>query len=114
MTNNKMDDNTITPGSGNVFADLELDNAEELLAKSKLAQEIRALIKERGLTQVRAAKILKTDQPQVSRLNTGKGVDGMSFELLFGWLTRLNRTITVTVQPAPQGKDVQGSLVVTV
>lgn len=108
------DNSTITNSSGNVFADLELENADELLAKSKLAQEIRVLIKQRGWTQVKAAEILKTDQPQVSRLNTGKGVDGMSFELLFSWLTRLNQTVTVKVEPAPGDKDAHGSLVVAV
>lgn len=110
MTDNK----TITNSSGNVFADLELENADELLAKSKLAQEVRAIIKKRGWTQVKAAEVLHTDQPQVSRLNTGRGVDGMSFELLFNWLTRLNQTITLKVEPVSGNEESQGSLVVAV
>ena len=110
MTNN----NTITNSSGNVFADLELENTDELLAKSKLAQEIRAIIKKRDWTQVKAAEVLHTDQPQVSRLNTGKGIDGMSFELLFNWLARLDQTVTLKVEPAIEGEESHSLLVVAV
>lgn len=75
-------DNAITESSGNVFADLGLENADELLAKSRLVQEIRQIIKHRSLTQAQAAKTLDTHQTQISRLNTGKGIDSMSFDLL--------------------------------
>ena len=46
-----------TESCGNVFADLGLENADEMLAKSTLAIMIRKIIKKRGLTQVQAAKI---------------------------------------------------------
>ena len=78
-------DNAITESSGNVFADLGLENADELLAKSRLVQEIRQIIKHRSLTQAQAAKTLDTHQTQISRLNTGKGIDSMSFDLLFAF-----------------------------
>ena len=105
---------TITQSSDNVFADLGLDNADELLAKSRLAQEIRKIIKHRGLTQSQAAKALHTHQTQVSRLNTGKGIDSMSFDLLLNWLTRLDRNITLTVKRMPKNQASPGSLVVSV
>jgi predicted XRE-type DNA-binding protein len=38
---------------GNVFADLDLPNPEEILAKSQLAWEIHRIIKKRKLTQAK-------------------------------------------------------------
>jgi hypothetical protein len=42
---------TVTPGSGNVFADLGFSEPEEELAKARLASRIREIIKARRLTQ---------------------------------------------------------------
>ena len=42
---------------GNIFADLELPDADGLLLKSSIVIELHRLIKERGLTQVKAAKL---------------------------------------------------------
>lgn len=81
----------IVRGSGNVFVDLGLENADELQAKSTLAQTIRDIIKKRNLTQVQTAKLLGTHRTQISRLNSGSGIDSMSFDLLINWLTRLDR-----------------------
>jgi predicted XRE-type DNA-binding protein len=41
-----------------VFADLDLPNADQELTKARLTLEIARIIKDRGLTQVEAAKIL--------------------------------------------------------
>ena len=54
--------------SGNVFADLGVENPEEALAKSELARQIAKLIKKKKLTQKRAAEILGIDQPKISAL----------------------------------------------
>lgn len=105
---------TITKSSGNVFADLGLKNSEELLAKSTLARTIREIIEHRNLTQAKAAKLLGTHQTQVSRLNSGAGVDSMSFDLLMNWLTRLDRNITVTVKKTPKNQTDFGNIQVTV
>src|SRR2546422_4889555 len=40
---------TVTPSSGNVFADLGLRDADELLAKADLAHAIQQLIQARGV-----------------------------------------------------------------
>jgi predicted XRE-type DNA-binding protein len=50
-------------GSGNVFADLELPNAEQELLKARLTLQIYKIIKDRGLTQVKAEEILGIKQP---------------------------------------------------
>lgn len=84
--------------SGNVFADLELSNPEERLAKAELAYQINTIIEEKGLTQVAAAKLLEIDQPKVSALNTGR-LSGFSLERLFRFLNILDQDITIKVSP---------------
>lgn len=101
----KKEEQIFTKSSGNVFADLGLENSEELLAKSTLARTIREIIKHRNLTQTQAAKLLETHQTQVSRLNSGEGIDSMSIDLLLTWLTRLDRNVTLTVKRAPKNQD---------
>jgi predicted XRE-type DNA-binding protein len=58
-------------GSGNVFADLKLPHADDLLAKAELAGKIIVEIERRRLTQTQAAAILGMDQPKVSALKQG-------------------------------------------
>ena len=94
----------VTTSSGNVFADLGLENAQELLAKAELAHTIRSILKSRKLTQTKAAKLLGTHQTQISRLNSGAGIDSMSFDLLMHWLTKLDRNVTLTVKRIPKNQ----------
>lgn len=58
----------VTEGSGNVFADLGLPNADQDLMKARLTLQIARIVKDRGLTQTEAAKILGIQQPHVSAL----------------------------------------------
>ena len=71
--------------SGNVFADLDIPDPDEALAKSQVALEIKKVIKEKKLTQAQAAKILKIDQPKVSLLLRGYLMN-FSLERLFRFL----------------------------
>jgi predicted XRE-type DNA-binding protein len=89
--------------SGNVFADLGLPNPEEALAKAELANKISVLIRDRGLTQAKAAKLLGIDQPKVSMLIRGR-LRGFSLERLMRFLMLLGQDIRITVQAAPRGK----------
>ena len=85
------------PGSGNIFADLNLPEPEELLAKAALGYQIRAAIVERGWTQVQAAAALGIAQPKVSALMAAR-LSGFSIERLLR-LLRLDRDIEITVRP---------------
>ena len=49
---------SVTEGGGNVFADLSLKNADQELMKARLTLQIYRIIKERGITQTEAGKIL--------------------------------------------------------
>jgi predicted XRE-type DNA-binding protein len=85
-----------------VFADLGLENPEELLAKAELVQRISDIIAERKLTQVRAAELLGIDQPKVSALLRGK-LDGFSTDRLFRFLNALGNDIEIVIRPARNG-----------
>ncbi|QDV39136.1 helix-turn-helix domain-containing protein [Tautonia plasticadhaerens] len=89
---------------GNVFADLGLEGPEELLAKADLVHRICELIAERGLTQVRAAKLLGVDQPKVSALMRGN-LEGFSTERLFRFLNALGQDVEVVIRPAREGAE---------
>jgi predicted XRE-type DNA-binding protein len=84
--------------SGNVFADLGLPNADELLIKAQLADQISDLISERNLTQIEAAKILGLDQPKISALMRGR-LAGFSTERLFRLLNSLGQDVEIRVVP---------------
>jgi predicted XRE-type DNA-binding protein len=91
----------VTPSSGNVFADLGLKNAEELLAKAELAVRITAAMRARKLTQLAAAEILGIDQPKVSKLVRGE-LYGFSSDQLFRFLNALGQDVEITVKSAPR------------
>jgi predicted XRE-type DNA-binding protein len=85
-------------GSGNVFADLDVENAEEELAKAKMAYAISRLIKERGLTQSEAAAILETDQARISQIVNGR-VGSMTYDRLIRFLKALDHTVRFEIVP---------------
>jgi predicted XRE-type DNA-binding protein len=53
----------VTEGSSNVFVDLGPPNADQELMKARLTLQIYRIIKERGITQTEAGKILRIPQP---------------------------------------------------
>jgi predicted XRE-type DNA-binding protein len=97
-------------GSGNVFADLGVPNPEEALAKAELASKIAILIRDRGLTQAKAARLLGIDQPKVSNLLRGR-LTGFSLERLMRFLMLLGQDIRITVEAAPRDRSVAHVLV---
>ena len=98
-----MPDREFTPSSGNVFADLGLPHADDLLAKAELAAKIIAEIQRRRLTQNQAAAVLGIDQPKISALKQGK-LSGFSIERLMRLLLRLGCNIEITVKRKARSK----------
>ncbi len=93
---------TIEKSSGNVFADLGLQNAAEALAKSELARCIAHALKRRSLTQREAAELLGIDQPKVSNISRGR-LRGFSITRLMTYLMALNHDVQIVVHaPAPR------------
>jgi predicted XRE-type DNA-binding protein len=93
----------VEASSGNVFADLELPDADELLAKAELARTIRRVIERRELTQTAAARLLGTTQPKVSDLFRGR-LDGFSMERLYRFLNALGQDVRIVIRPKPRSR----------
>jgi predicted XRE-type DNA-binding protein len=92
----------VQTGSGNVFADLKVADADEYLAKAQLAVQIFKVVKARRLTQTAAGKLLGINQPKVSALLNGR-LDGFSTDRLFRFLTLLGCDVRISVsQPHPR------------
>lgn len=64
----KVEDTKIECGSGNVFKDLGYPDADVHQLKAGLVNRIDEIIRQRGLTQVEAARLLGLSQPDASRL----------------------------------------------
>jgi predicted XRE-type DNA-binding protein len=100
--------------SGNVFADLGFPNSEQELIKAELTVRIYRLLKDRGLTQGEAAKLLGTTQAQVSTLMRCRPVS-VSIGRLMEFLTILGQDVELTIKPvAKQRSGQQGRMSVTV
>jgi predicted XRE-type DNA-binding protein len=82
--------------SDNVFADLGLPNANELLIKAELAHQISELIEVRQLTQTAATELLGIDQLKLSELMRGK-LSGFSVERLFRFLNALGNNVEINI-----------------
>jgi predicted XRE-type DNA-binding protein len=89
--------------SGNVFADIGIENPEEELTKAKLVWEIQQIIKKKKLTQIAAAKVMGINQPKVSALIRRK-LDGFSVERLIHFLNALGQDIDIVVRPKPRSR----------
>jgi predicted XRE-type DNA-binding protein len=91
----------VQESSGNVFADLDLRNPQDMLLKAQLAHQICQVIAARGLTQTKAAEIMGLDQPKISALMRGK-LKGFSAERLFRCLNHLGQEVEITIRPPRQ------------
>ncbi len=83
--------------SGNVFADLELDQPEELLARSELLHRVSTLIQKSQLSQKEVAKKLGITQPKVSMLVTGR-LSEFSTDSLLHYLSILGCEVEIRVK----------------
>jgi predicted XRE-type DNA-binding protein len=88
--------------SGNVFADIGLPNAGELYEKAELVRLIGHQIRERKLTQSKAAAMMNLNQPDVSKLLRGRFA-GFSLERLLLFIRALGNDIEIRVKPTGAG-----------
>lgn len=86
-------------GSGNVYADLGLPDAEKLRIKTGLVIEIRKAMRTLGLTQQAAAKRMGVPQSKVSGMMHGNFTN-LSERKLMDCLNRLGYDIEIKVRPA--------------
>ncbi len=91
----------ITPSTGNVFRDLgfSVEEAEHLLVRADLLIQLQKALASRGLTQAKAAKILRVTQPRVSDLLRGP-IDLFSTDSLIDMLARLGVHVRFVLKPS--------------
>lgn len=90
--------------TGNIFADLGRPNAEELLAKAKLAHEIACIIEKRGLTQHQAARLLGTTQAKVSDVVRGR-LEKFTMDRLIKMLVAFDCDVRISYKPKPRSRE---------
>lgn len=90
----------VEESSGNVFADLGYPNAEEALAKSRLAQRIAAIVERKHLTPMQAATLLGIDPAKVARLLRGR-LREFSTDCLFRFLNALDQDVEIVIRKKP-------------
>src|SRR5918996_3951459 len=90
-----------TVGSGNVFADAKLPDAETHFVKAQLVSRLDDIIHERGLSQKEAARFLGIAQPDLSNVLRGK-FRGYSVERLLRFLTAFGCEVDIVIRSKDQ------------
>lgn len=98
MSKNQIDE-TWEEGSTNVFADLDMVDASQKLAKAELALKINQIIKKRKLKQIDAAKLLGVNQSKISLLKRGR-LSVFSIERLIKFLNLLDQDVEIVIKRA--------------
>ncbi|MEB3150100.1 MAG: helix-turn-helix transcriptional regulator [Sphaerospermopsis sp.] len=87
-------DYTIT--SGNIFQDLGFANAEEKLAKVKLASVIADILEQQQITPEQTGQILGLELAQVNNLSNGI-LKEFTIENLLSYLIKLGQNVEIMV-----------------
>ena len=85
--------------SGNVFADVDLPDADKLKIKSGLVIEISKAVRNLGLSQEEAGRRMGLPQPKLSGLLRGD-FSNVSERKLMDCLNRLGYDIEIKIKPA--------------
>ena len=105
----KMNDKTeieFEEGSGNIFADLGLDDAEELFARAQIGFHVVQLVERKELKQREVSMLLGIAQPDVSHLMNGH-FNRFTTDKLLDFLRRLEYKVTIQISPHRDGEPFQ-------
>ena len=97
-----MEETMFEESSGNVFADLGFENAEEMLMRGKIGIQVIRLLRQRSLKQREIAELLGIAQPEVSLLMKGEFQRFSEGKLLM-FLKRLDTEITLHIRSRSVG-----------
>ncbi|MGL6080641.1 helix-turn-helix domain-containing protein [Methyloversatilis discipulorum] len=91
--------------SGNVFADLGLDDeeAQHLVLRSELMRAIRKQVKSSGQTQQQAARLFGVTQPRLNMVLKGR-INEFSLDALVSMLAKAGMRVELKVKKAPARK----------
>src|SRR5438552_3867131 len=93
-------------GSGNIFADLGLDDADELFARAQIGVFVFKILKDKKLKQREIASALGIAQPEVSHLMNGH-FSRFTTDKLLDFLKRLDQKVTIQVSRHHKGEPYQ-------
>ena len=93
-------------GSGNVFADLGLKDADQLLARAQIGFHVFKILEEKKLKQREIAAILGIAQSDVSHLMNGH-FSRFTTDKLLDFLKRLDRKVSIEVSLHREGEPYQ-------
>jgi predicted XRE-type DNA-binding protein len=93
-------------GSGSVFADLGLKDADQLLMRSQIGFHVFKILEEKRLKQREISGILGIAQPDVSHLMNGH-FGRFTTDRLLDFLKRLDRKVTIEVSRHHKGEPYQ-------
>jgi predicted XRE-type DNA-binding protein len=93
-------------GSGNVFADLGLEDANEHFARAQIGFHVYKILKDRNLKQRAIASTLHIHQSDVSHLMNGD-FSRFTTDKLLDFLKRLDRKVTIRISPHKPGEPYQ-------
>jgi predicted XRE-type DNA-binding protein len=93
-------------GSGNVFADLGLKDADQLMGRSQIGFHVFKILEEKKLKQREIANILGIAQSDVSHLMNGH-FSRFTTDKLLDFLKRLDRKVTIEVSRRHKGEPYQ-------
>ena len=100
MRKNEAANAAVVPGSGNVFADLGMADADERQTKVRLAFAINRILEQRRLSQAEAALKLGVNQPKISALSNYR-LGGFSVERMMYFLNALDRDVEIVIRNKP-------------
>src|SRR5262245_59811034 len=106
MRNDDRAGSEVEEGSGNVFADRGLKEADELFARAKIGFHVHNLLKDKGLAQREIASLLGIKQPEVSHLMNGH-FSRFTTDKLLEFLKRLDHKVTIRISPHKLGEPYQ-------
>lgn len=93
-------------GSGNIFADLGLKEADHLLARAHIGYHVYKILEQKKLKQRQIADILGIAQSDVSHLMNGH-FSRFTTDKLLDFLKRLNRKVRIEVSRRQKGEPYQ-------
>ena len=93
-------------GSGNVFTDLGLKGADQLLARTQIGFHVFKILERRNLKQREIAEVLGIAQPDVSHLMNGH-FSRFTADKLLDFLKRLDQKVTIEVSRHRRGEPYQ-------
>jgi predicted XRE-type DNA-binding protein len=93
-------------GSGNVFADLGLKDADAMFTRAQIGFYLCTLLKARKLKPREIAALFEIAPPKVSDLLRGQ-YGHFTIDQLFDCLKRLDRKVTIRISPHHTGEPYQ-------